>query len=328
MTEIELAQAIRDYITTLYKACYIGWLQVEKLYPGYKMSIGIPSYMFPTTIAGDWETDESFLNDIYEELRIRNYMRVYFYEVHRTTRNEEDGRSNEQPAIPQKPTCAPKYTDYIGIMGEHNPPPEGLHYGAIYNWYATSYNVNGASIAPAGWRMPTEADFETLVGGTNDDWEALGGEFFKSTSGWSEINGINSNGFNAVPAGWRGYIEPGFSRRGETCIIWGDAYNGAESFLLQFRSSTNTIIVPVNVNSFGASIRLVKEDTNDTGRMIDIDGNVYPTTTINGQVWMAESLKVTHYNDGTLIPIVTDNTEWDNLTTAAMCYYNNDITTL
>jgi len=103
MTEIELAQAIRDYITTLYKACYIGWLQVEKLYPGYKMSIGIPSYMFPTTVAGDWETDEDFLNYIYEDLRIRNYMRVWFYQVHRTTRNEEEGRSGEAPAILQTP---------------------------------------------------------------------------------------------------------------------------------------------------------------------------------------------------------------------------------
>lgn len=116
MTEIELTQTIRDYIKTLYNACYIGWLHVEKLYPGYRLSIGIPSYMFPTTIAGDWETEEAFLADIYEEFRTRNYMRVYFYKVHRTTRNEEDGRSSEQPGIPQKPTCDPNYTYYDGIL--------------------------------------------------------------------------------------------------------------------------------------------------------------------------------------------------------------------
>jgi len=43
-------------------------------------------------------------------------MRVYFYKVHRTTRNEEDGRSSEQPAIPQRPTCDPNYTDYDGFI--------------------------------------------------------------------------------------------------------------------------------------------------------------------------------------------------------------------
>jgi uncharacterized protein (TIGR02145 family) len=32
------------------------------------------------------------------------------------------------------------------------------------------------------------------------------------------------------------------------------------------------------------------------------------------------------YRDGTPIPQVTDNTEWQNLTTGAWCYYNNDPT--
>jgi uncharacterized protein (TIGR02145 family) len=32
------------------------------------------------------------------------------------------------------------------------------------------------------------------------------------------------------------------------------------------------------------------------------------------------------YRDGTPIPQVTDNTEWESLTTGAWCYYNNDPT--
>jgi len=115
MDERELEQAIRDYIMDLYKACYIGWLRVEKLNPGYKMSIGIPSYMYPTTTAGDWETDEDFLNYIFEDLRTRNYMRVWFYKVYRTSRSEEEGRTNEQPGVPDKPSCEPNYKYYEGI---------------------------------------------------------------------------------------------------------------------------------------------------------------------------------------------------------------------
>ncbi|MBA7527477.1 hypothetical protein ES705_19653 [subsurface metagenome] len=39
---------------------------------------------------------------------------------------------------------------------------------------------------------------------------------------------------------------------------------------------------------------------------------------------MAENLKTTKYNDGTAIPLVTNSTEWDNLTTPGYCWYNND----
>ena len=55
----------------------------------------------------------------------------------------------------------------------------------------------------------------------------------------------------------------------------------------------------------------------------DIDGNVYQTVTIGTQVWMAENLRVTHYNNGDAIPNVTDNT-WGDLETGAYCAYNNE----
>lgn len=59
----------------------------------------------------------------------------------------------------------------------------------------------------------------------------------------------------------------------------------------------------------------------------DIDGNIYNTVIIDNQVWMAENLKVTKYNDGNLIDLVSDDNVWKSLSTSAYCFYNNDAVT-
>ena len=55
----------------------------------------------------------------------------------------------------------------------------------------------------------------------------------------------------------------------------------------------------------------------------DIDGNTYQSVTNCGLTFTKTNLNVSKYSDGTLIPQVTDGTQWANLTTGAWCYYNN-----
>ena len=56
----------------------------------------------------------------------------------------------------------------------------------------------------------------------------------------------------------------------------------------------------------------------------DADGNVYHTVTIGTQVWMVENLKTTKYRNGDPIPIVSNNSLWNGLTTGAYCDYDTD----
>jgi uncharacterized protein (TIGR02145 family) len=67
-----------------------------------------------------------------------------------------------------------------------------------------------------------------------------------------------------------------------------------------------------------------------TNTVSDIDFNTYNTVSIGNQCWTSENLKTSRYNNGDLIPIVTDNGTWSNLRsgkTGARTWYNNDSTT-
>jgi uncharacterized protein (TIGR02145 family) len=58
----------------------------------------------------------------------------------------------------------------------------------------------------------------------------------------------------------------------------------------------------------------------------DIDGNIYNTVTIGVQTWMKENLKTTHYNDGTSIALISDDSIWAGLNTPAYCWNENNET--
>ncbi|MFP4556865.1 MAG: fibrobacter succinogenes major paralogous domain-containing protein [Bacteroidales bacterium] len=48
----------------------------------------------------------------------------------------------------------------------------------------------------------------------------------------------------------------------------------------------------------------------DPNSLTDIDGNIYKTVTVGNQVWMAENLRVTHYNNGDSIATELSNNDW------------------
>jgi len=91
-------------------------------------------------------------------------------------------------------------------------------------------------------------------------------------------------------------------------IVW----NGAASFPNRYHKQTRIRIL--------ATISLEPE----TGTFTDPrDGNEYQWVKIGNQIWMAENLKATKYNDGSAIPNVTDESAWENLKTGAWCNYDN-----
>jgi uncharacterized protein (TIGR02145 family) len=112
-----------------------------------------------------------------------------------------------------------------------NDTETGKVYGILYNWYAV---IDPRGLAPAGWHLPSDADWQTLekyLGLNPDDAELClqyrginqGGKLKEhGTSHWASPNMLGTeedSGFNALPAGYR--TEAGaFTSLGNLARIW------------------------------------------------------------------------------------------------------------
>ena len=90
--------------------------------------------------------------------------------------------------------------------------------------------------------------------------------------------------------------------------------SGTASFALNVggQSCSFSMVVQAPTSGYGADIT-------------DVESNTYKTVYIGTQQWMAENLKVTKYNDGTVIPNVVF-TQWPGLYSGSWAYYGNNAT--
>ena len=91
-----------------------------------------------------------------------------------------------------------------------------------------------------------------------------------------------------------------------------------------FNGSIDDIRIYNRKLSYNEIEQLYNEGSREEKSLIDYDGNTYNTIQIGTQTWMKENLMTTKYNDGTKIPLVTDQSSWYLLPTDAYCYYNFD----
>jgi len=90
MQRLDLEQTIHEFIRNWYRADYVGLLIVNEKNGYYTLVMGLPSYMLPTTISLECSSDDDFLNYIYNELKVRNYMRLDIYKVKRHEDSREE----------------------------------------------------------------------------------------------------------------------------------------------------------------------------------------------------------------------------------------------
>lgn len=153
-------------------------------------------------------------------------------------------------------------------------------YGALYNWYA----VESGKLAPAGWHVPTQADWQTLLDylaakGYNYDGTTISNKVAVSMAvydGWFYSTGMgcvgnddykslhNKSGFSAKPAGYRmPILYPLFSycfSQMRTSWWTSDPVEGGGGAYMVYLSNDNPVVtITAQFNAAGASIRCVKD---------------------------------------------------------------------
>ena len=146
----------------------------------------------------------------------------------------------------------------------------GKKYGNIYNWYAVHDSRN---IAPTGWHIPSDAEWETLedyltahVATTSSTAKALA-----ATTDWdlsdyeravgNDLTKNNLSGFTALPGGFR-FDDGEFQTIGKGILWWSSAEIGTNNGWNRYLYSSGDILDKVpdfKSKTFGLYVRCIKD---------------------------------------------------------------------
>jgi len=199
------------------------------------------------------------------------------------------------------------------------------------------------------WRISTDEDIKDLemaVGmseaeadstgwrGTNEGSKLAGNASLWTDGALEDDPEFGISGFDCLAAGYRS-IDASYGNRSGYAFLWSSTEYDSSGAWRRYLGYTHTDVCRRDYDRAGGfSVRCVRDTT--TGEDSDADGTIYTDDyagndgkTYDGikigyQVWITENLKETKYEDGTNVPRIIDDTEWENDTDGARCEYGND----
>jgi uncharacterized protein (TIGR02145 family) len=129
-------------------------------------------------------------------------------------------------------------------------------YGALYNWYA----VNTGKLCPAGWHVPTDAEWSTLITFLGDSTVAGGKLKEAGTAHWVSPNtgATNSSGFKALPGGSH-YTNGSFYLNGKYGWYWSSTESSSTDAWHEYMQyNTSLSYRTAGSKIIGFSVRCVK----------------------------------------------------------------------
>lgn len=127
-------------------------------------------------------------------------------------------------------------------------------YGRLYKWALAK------EVCPAGWHLPTTADFEILL--MSMGGKTVAGKKLKSANGWSDRgNGTDVLGFSAFPAGHNGKHPQEYSGILENTAFWSVAdKDGAYVYFMHYNDDGVKVVKGYDYDDYAFSVRCVKDE--------------------------------------------------------------------
>lgn len=129
----------------------------------------------------------------------------------------------------------------------------------LYNWYAVN---DPRGLAPEGWKIPTEDDWDRLT--TSLGGLSVAGKKMKFTDLWVDYedksgNGTNESGFATLP--WGGIDSSGIiAYFGSACYLWSSTESDAEkAWARNLVSQSDFVFRTDYYKEYGFSVRCLRD---------------------------------------------------------------------
>ncbi|MBN1766018.1 MAG: fibrobacter succinogenes major paralogous domain-containing protein [Sedimentisphaerales bacterium] len=133
-------------------------------------------------------------------------------------------------------------------------------YGCLYNWLAVNDSRN---IAPPGWHVPSDSEWQTLLDHLGGEYVAGGKIKETGTAHWkgSNAGATNESGFTALPGGYRYGNVGSFDGLGSDASFWSSTENGVHNAWYRNLLSGKTDVYREEINKhYGFSVRLLRDN--------------------------------------------------------------------
>jgi uncharacterized protein (TIGR02145 family) len=128
--------------------------------------------------------------------------------------------------------------------------------GKLYNWFAIT---DERGIAPDGWHVPSDEEWQTLIDYLGGD-SIAGGKMKDHDKFWESPNtgATNESGFSALPGGYR--YHNGFFYKGYTAFFFSSTEHSTLTAWIRLLNYDNTKVYRYFGNKWdGHSVRLIKD---------------------------------------------------------------------